>query len=201
MISPALLEEAVSAGIDAALRTSRQQGRLVGLDAADVMQSLHRHFAELVPTLRSAQHRGVLSTVVPEGVAPSPRRAALAGVRSTFLFALLDQLFTEGGRLMTVRQRIAVSSMIPDQETRSRRSAVRTCGRSEQCAGQQRDPSRPVPDRRLDRPCVRCRVLSPLINIDPAAVAVINGQIVDDDTVLDAEQGMLSFVKPSSLKG
>jgi hypothetical protein len=45
------------------------------------------------------------------------------------------------------------------------------------------------------------RVLAPLINIDPAAVAVINGQIVDDDTVLEGDLGMLSFVKPSSLKG
>jgi ATP-dependent 26S proteasome regulatory subunit len=52
MISPALLEEAVSAGLDAALRTSRQVGRLVGLDAAAVIQALHRHFGELVPTLR-----------------------------------------------------------------------------------------------------------------------------------------------------
>lgn len=45
------------------------------------------------------------------------------------------------------------------------------------------------------------RLLAPHLNIDPAAVAVINGQTVDDDTVLNAEQGMLSFVKPSSLKG
>jgi len=52
MVSPALLEEAVSAGLDAALRASRRAGRLLGLDAADVVQFLHRHFAELVPTLR-----------------------------------------------------------------------------------------------------------------------------------------------------
>jgi hypothetical protein len=45
------------------------------------------------------------------------------------------------------------------------------------------------------------RLLASHLNIDPAAVAVINGQTVDDDTVLSTEQGMLSFVKPSSLKG
>jgi hypothetical protein len=45
------------------------------------------------------------------------------------------------------------------------------------------------------------RLLASHLSIDPAAVAVINGQIVDDDTVLNAEQGLLSFVKPSSLKG
>ncbi len=45
------------------------------------------------------------------------------------------------------------------------------------------------------------RLLASHLNIDPAAVAVINGQTVDDDTVLNTEQGMLSFVKPSSLKG
>lgn len=52
MVSPALLEEAVSAGLDAALRASRRAGRLVGLDAAEVIQYLHHHFAELIPTLR-----------------------------------------------------------------------------------------------------------------------------------------------------
>ena len=45
------------------------------------------------------------------------------------------------------------------------------------------------------------RVLGPMINIDPSAVAVINGQIVDEDTMLEGSLGMLSFVKPSSLKG
>lgn len=45
------------------------------------------------------------------------------------------------------------------------------------------------------------RVLGPMINVDPSAVAVINGQIVDEDTVLEGSLGMLSFVKPSSLKG
>jgi hypothetical protein len=45
------------------------------------------------------------------------------------------------------------------------------------------------------------RVLGPLVNIDPSAVAVINGQIVAEDTVLEGNLGMLSFVKPSSLKG
>ena len=45
------------------------------------------------------------------------------------------------------------------------------------------------------------QALTRLINIDPTAVPVINGQVVDEDTVLGAELGMLSFVKPSSLKG
>ena len=31
------------------------------------------------------------------------------------------------------------------------------------------------------------RVLGPMINIDPSAVAVINGQIVDEDTVLERQ--------------
>lgn len=51
MVSPALLEEAISAGIDAALRKSMQAGRLVGLAGDDVVQFLHRYFAELAPTL------------------------------------------------------------------------------------------------------------------------------------------------------
>jgi hypothetical protein len=45
------------------------------------------------------------------------------------------------------------------------------------------------------------RVLAPLINIDATAVAVINGRAVDEETMLDGQIGMLSFVKPSSLKG
>jgi ATP-dependent 26S proteasome regulatory subunit len=51
MVTPALLEEAVSAGIDAALRKSMQHGRLVGLDADDVVHFLHNYFVQLAPTL------------------------------------------------------------------------------------------------------------------------------------------------------
>jgi hypothetical protein len=52
MVSPALLEEAVSAGLDATLGASRRAGRLTGLNAADIVMFLHHHFAKLVPTLR-----------------------------------------------------------------------------------------------------------------------------------------------------
>jgi hypothetical protein len=43
--------------------------------------------------------------------------------------------------------------------------------------------------------------LQNLINIDPSAVAVINGQPVDEETVIPENVTLLSFVKPSSLKG
>ena len=39
------------------------------------------------------------------------------------------------------------------------------------------------------------------MNIDPQAVAVIDGQIVDEDTVIRDDVSMLSFVKPSAVKG
>ena len=45
------------------------------------------------------------------------------------------------------------------------------------------------------------QVLAPMMNIDPDAMAVINGRPVDEDMVLNGTLGMLSFVKPSSLKG
>lgn len=40
-----------------------------------------------------------------------------------------------------------------------------------------------------------------LMNIDPEAVAVIDGEVVDEDTVIHADVTMLSFVKPSAVKG
>jgi hypothetical protein len=45
------------------------------------------------------------------------------------------------------------------------------------------------------------RALAPLLHIEPDAVAVINGQIVEEDTVIGDDVSMLNFVKPSSVKG
>jgi hypothetical protein len=45
------------------------------------------------------------------------------------------------------------------------------------------------------------RTLTKLIKIDPQAVPVINGAPVDENTVIGSDVSMLSFVKPSSLKG
>lgn len=45
------------------------------------------------------------------------------------------------------------------------------------------------------------RVLEKLVNIDPTAVAVINGQPVDETQRISENVTMLAFVKPSSLKG
>lgn len=45
------------------------------------------------------------------------------------------------------------------------------------------------------------QTLSNLMNIDPQAVAVIDGRIVDEDTVIRDDVSMLSFVKPSAVKG
>lgn len=45
------------------------------------------------------------------------------------------------------------------------------------------------------------RTLSHLLNIDPEAVAVINGQIVPEDHVIGNDVSMLQFVKKSSVKG
>ncbi len=44
-------------------------------------------------------------------------------------------------------------------------------------------------------------VLQRLINIDESAVAVINGVPVDESETISQDVSMLSFVKPSSLKG
>ncbi|HVS35719.1 MAG TPA: hypothetical protein VMS17_09055 [Gemmataceae bacterium] len=45
------------------------------------------------------------------------------------------------------------------------------------------------------------QTLAGLLNIDPQAVAVINGQVVSEDTVINDTIKMLSFVKPSAVKG
>jgi hypothetical protein len=45
------------------------------------------------------------------------------------------------------------------------------------------------------------QVLSKLINIPSEAVPVINGTAVDEDETITEQVTMLSFVKPSSLKG
>ena len=45
------------------------------------------------------------------------------------------------------------------------------------------------------------QTLAGLLNIDPQAVAVVNGQIVDENTVISDAVKMLSFVKPSAVKG
>jgi hypothetical protein len=45
------------------------------------------------------------------------------------------------------------------------------------------------------------RTLTKLIKIDSQAVPVINGAPVDENTVIGSDVTMLSFVKPSSLKG
>jgi hypothetical protein len=44
-------------------------------------------------------------------------------------------------------------------------------------------------------------VLAKLMNVPDDAVAVINGSAVDEDEIINDEVSMLSFVKPSSLKG
>ena len=45
------------------------------------------------------------------------------------------------------------------------------------------------------------QTLRGLLNIDPQAAAVIGGRIVEEDTVIRPDTGMLSFVKPSAVKG
>jgi hypothetical protein len=45
------------------------------------------------------------------------------------------------------------------------------------------------------------QTLRGLLNIDPQAVAVISGRIVPEDTIIRSDTGMLSFVKPSAVKG
>ncbi len=44
-------------------------------------------------------------------------------------------------------------------------------------------------------------ILNQLLNIDPEAVAVINGQIVNDDFIIGEDVELLNFVKKSSIKG
>jgi hypothetical protein len=45
------------------------------------------------------------------------------------------------------------------------------------------------------------QTLTQLLNIDPQAVAVINGRIVGEDEVIGTDVSLLSFVKPSAVKG
>jgi len=45
------------------------------------------------------------------------------------------------------------------------------------------------------------RVLRKLIKVDDSAAAVINGSVVDEDETISSETTMLSFVKPSAVKG
>lgn len=44
-------------------------------------------------------------------------------------------------------------------------------------------------------------ILNQLLNIDPEAVAVINGQIIGDDHIIGEDVELLNFVKKSSIKG
>ena len=44
-------------------------------------------------------------------------------------------------------------------------------------------------------------VLRRLINIEDEAVAVINGAPVEEDTIIEQDVSMLSFVKPASIRG
>jgi len=52
VVTPAVLEEAVSSAVDRCLRKSHLAGKLLGLDVADVIGNLHRHFCSLARTLR-----------------------------------------------------------------------------------------------------------------------------------------------------
>jgi hypothetical protein len=45
------------------------------------------------------------------------------------------------------------------------------------------------------------QALTRLLNIDPAAVAVINGRTVGEDEVIGEDVSLLSFVKASAVKG
>jgi hypothetical protein len=43
--------------------------------------------------------------------------------------------------------------------------------------------------------------LARLMNIDETAVPVINGTLVEEDTMIDEQVTLLSFVKPASIRG
>ncbi len=45
------------------------------------------------------------------------------------------------------------------------------------------------------------RTLQRLINIDPDALAIINGSPVDEEHQITEDVSMLAFVKPSAMKG
>jgi ATP-dependent 26S proteasome regulatory subunit len=68
LVTPAVLEEAISAGIDRCLRKSHRAGRLLGLDADDVISFLHRHFTTLARNMRSHN----LSEYCPDWFAREP---------------------------------------------------------------------------------------------------------------------------------
>ena len=52
VVTPAILEEAVSAAVDHCLRKSHKAGQLLGIDSADITGFLERHFVRLSRTLR-----------------------------------------------------------------------------------------------------------------------------------------------------
>jgi SpoVK/Ycf46/Vps4 family AAA+-type ATPase len=52
LVTPAVLEEAISAAVDSCLRRSEREGALRGLDAGDLLRFLHRHFSGLAKNLR-----------------------------------------------------------------------------------------------------------------------------------------------------
>jgi hypothetical protein len=52
LVTPAVIQEAVSRAVSRSLRKSRRAGRLLGLDAADVIGALDKHFAGLARNLR-----------------------------------------------------------------------------------------------------------------------------------------------------
>lgn len=52
VVTPAVIEESISSAVDRCLRESNKAGRLLGLDADDVIAFLHRHFVNLARTLR-----------------------------------------------------------------------------------------------------------------------------------------------------
>jgi hypothetical protein len=52
LLTPAILEEAVSAAIDQCLMESAEAGELLGIDGDDIVRFLHRHFTGLAHLLR-----------------------------------------------------------------------------------------------------------------------------------------------------
>jgi hypothetical protein len=52
VVTPAIIDEAVSGAADRCMRKSHRAGRLIGLDAADIVGYLDRHFASLARNLR-----------------------------------------------------------------------------------------------------------------------------------------------------
>lgn len=52
VVTPAILEEAVSAAVDRCLMQSLEAGKLLGIDADEIIRFLHRHFTGLAHMLR-----------------------------------------------------------------------------------------------------------------------------------------------------